>query len=107
MPLSRLSAASFSAPGAGGAIVTAGGVVFVAGTPDEKIRAFNIEDGKTLWTWKLPTAAMATPMTYQVDGFQYVVVAAGGHQFLYPEKPGDWLMAFRLPEDEAAAANKR
>ena len=98
---------TLGAPGAGGAIVTAGGVVFVAGTPDEKIRAFNIEDGKTLWTWKLPTAAMATPMTYQVDGFQYVVVAAGGHQFLYPEKPGDWLMAFRLPEDEAAAANKR
>jgi len=52
----------------------------------------------------MPTAAMATPMTYEIDGLQYVVVAAGGHQFLYPEKPGDWMMAFRLPEDEAAAA---
>jgi quinoprotein glucose dehydrogenase len=92
------------APGAGGAIVTAGGVVFVAGTPDEKIRAFDIRNGRTLWTAKLPTAAMSTPMTYELDGFQYLVVAAGAHQFLYPQKPGDWIVAFRLPPDEAAAA---
>jgi quinoprotein glucose dehydrogenase len=94
---------ALGAPGAGGAIVTAGGVVFVAGTSDEKLRAIDIRNGRTLWTAKLPTAAMATPMTYEVDGLQYVVVAAGGHQFLYPDKPGDWIMAFRLPEDEAAA----
>lgn len=99
-------AVNLGAPGAGGAIVTAGGLVFVASTPDEKIRAFDIKDGRVLWTAKLPTAAMATPMTYERDGFQYIVVAAGAHQFLYPQKPGDWLIAFRLPEDEAAVAGR-
>jgi quinoprotein glucose dehydrogenase len=97
---------TLGAPGAGGAIVTAGGLVFMGGTPDEKFRAIDIRNGKTLWTAKLPTAAMATPMTYEVDGLQHVVVAAGGHQFLYPDKAGDWIMAFRLPADEAAAAGK-
>lgn len=95
---------TLGAPGAGGAIVTAGRLVFVASTPDEKFRAFDLRNGRVLWTTKLPTAAMATPMTYEYDGLQYVVVAAGGHQFLYPDKPGDWLIAYRLPEEEAAAA---
>jgi quinoprotein glucose dehydrogenase len=44
-----------------------------------------------------PTAAMATPMTYEVDGKQYVVVAAGGHMWLYGMKIADYLVAYALP----------
>ena len=84
-------------PGAGGAIVTAGGLVFVGSAPDERLRAFDIETGRKLWEVETPTATMATPMTYEADGRQFIVIAAGGHQFLYPRKPGDWLLAYALP----------
>ncbi|MCC5795327.1 MAG: pyrroloquinoline quinone-dependent dehydrogenase [Chromatiales bacterium] len=87
-------------PGAGGAIATAGGLVFVGSAPDERLRAFDIETGRKLWETDTPTATMATPMTYEADGRQFVVVAAGGHQFLYPRKPGDWLLAYALPAEE-------
>jgi len=84
-------------PGAGGAIATAGGLVFIGSAPDERFRAFDIETGRKLWEVETPTATMATPMTYQRDGRQFIVIAAGGHQFLYPRKPGDWLLAYALP----------
>jgi quinoprotein glucose dehydrogenase len=86
------------APGAGGPIATAGGIVFVAGSVDERIRAFDSETGEELWEAELPTSGMATPMTYEVDGRQYVVIAAGGHHEFYPQKVGDYLVAFALPE---------
>ncbi len=68
------------APNLGGAIVTAGGLVFVAATPEGALHAFDIETGEELWTGKLPAGGKATPMTYQLtkDGPQYVVIAAGG-----------------------------
>ena len=52
------------APGVGGPIVTAGGLVFIGATADEKFRAFDIDTGKKLWEAELPTSGMATPMTY-------------------------------------------
>ncbi len=85
------------APGIGGPIVTAGGLIFIGATADETFRAFDIATGEELWQIQLPTAAMATPMTYEVDGRQYVVVAAGGHHAYYREKVADYLLAFALP----------
>jgi quinoprotein glucose dehydrogenase len=86
-------------PHAGGPIVTAGGLIFIGATIDERFRAYDIETGEQVWQAKLPTTANATPMTYVVDGRQFVVVAAGGHMFQYPQKTGDWLIAYALPED--------
>jgi quinoprotein glucose dehydrogenase len=83
----------------GGPIVTAGGVVFIAGTTDSYIRGFDIETGKELWKAQLPAGANATPMTYRLasDGKQYLVIAAGGHPKITEEKLGDALVAFTLP----------
>ncbi|MCC6510181.1 MAG: pyrroloquinoline quinone-dependent dehydrogenase [Pirellulaceae bacterium] len=79
----------------GGAIVTAGGLVFIAGTRDERIRAFDKSTGKVLWEHKLPAGGYATPSTYSVGGKQYVVIAAGGAGKL-GTKAGDAFVAFAL-----------
>jgi len=83
----------------GGPIATAGGLVFIAGTPDAFLRAFDVETGKQLWKSQLPAAANATPMTYRLssNGKQYLVIAAGGHPKITEEKLGDTLVAFTLP----------
>jgi len=62
----------------GGPIVTAGGLVFIAATRDERIRAFDKKTGEILWEYQLPAGGFATPITYEVAGRQYVVIAAGG-----------------------------
>ncbi|MEJ7830801.1 MAG: c-type cytochrome [Segetibacter sp.] len=62
----------------GGPIVTAGGLVFIAGTKDERFRAFDRKTGKVIWEYQLPAGAFTTPCTYMVDGKQYIVIAAGG-----------------------------
>lgn len=80
----------------GGAIVTAGNLVFVAATRDGYLRAFHSETGELLWKYLLPAGGQATPMTYSVNGKQYIVIAAGGHgKFL--TKMGDYVVAFALP----------
>lgn len=89
-------------PNAGGPIVTGSGLVFIGATMDERFRAFDATTGQQLWEAPTPTAAMATPMTYLADGRQFVVVAAGGHTWQYPFKPGDWLLAYALPRGPAA-----
>lgn len=84
------------APNLGGAIVTAGGLVFVAATPEGALRAFDIETGKELWRGKLPAGGKATPMTYQLTagGPQYVVIAAGGDGDFFGR--ADHVIAFTL-----------
>ena len=62
----------------GGPVVTKGGIVFVAATQNEKIRAFDKSSGKVLWEAKLPAAGFATPAVYTINKKQYVVIAAGG-----------------------------
>jgi quinoprotein glucose dehydrogenase len=83
----------------GGPIVTAGGLVFVAGTIDPFLRAFDVETGKELWSGQLPAPGGATPMTYCVNhgGKQFVVIAAGGHAKITEERQSDALVAFALP----------
>ena len=80
----------------GGPLVTKGGLVFIAATKDEKIRAFDKSSGKVLWEAKLPAAGFATPATYVIDGKQYVVIACGGGKIGMPS--GDSWIAFALPD---------
>ena len=80
----------------GGTIVTAGGLVFIGGTKDEKFHAFDKSTGKLLWQYKLDAGGYATPCTYPVKGRQYVAIAAGGGGKL-GTKPGDSYVAFALP----------
>ncbi|HLI92207.1 MAG TPA: PQQ-binding-like beta-propeller repeat protein, partial [Puia sp.] len=79
----------------GGAIVTNGGLVFIAAGIDTHFRAFDSRTGKVLWEYALPASAQATPMTYALDGRQYVIICAGGHGKLHT-KQGDYVMAFAL-----------
>jgi len=83
--------------GYGGPVVTAGGLIFIAATLDEKFRAFDKKTGKLLWETKLPAAGYATPSIYAIHGKQYVVVAAGGGKL--DTKSGDAYVAFALPEE--------
>jgi quinoprotein glucose dehydrogenase len=83
----------------GGPVATAGDVVFIAGTPDEKIRAFSSHTGEVLWEYQLPAGGYATPSVYMIDGRQYVVIAAGGGG-KNGTKYGDSIIAFALPMDE-------
>lgn len=80
----------------GGGIVTAGGLVFIGASQDEKFRAFNKDTGEMLWEYQLPAGGYATPSTYEVDGKQYVVIAAGGGGF-QRTKTSDHYIAFVLP----------
>ncbi len=62
----------------GGPVITAGGLLFIAATNDEKIRAFDLKTGQQLWEDKLPAGGYATPATYEVNGQQFLVIACGG-----------------------------
>jgi quinoprotein glucose dehydrogenase len=85
-------------PTLGGPMVTAGGLVFIGATLDHYLRAFDVETGEELWKGRLPTTGMATPMTYEWRGRQYVVIFAGGYSTV-DTPPGDELIAFALPEE--------
>lgn len=80
----------------GGSVVTAGGLVFIAATRDEKIRAFHKKTGELLWEADLPAAGIATPAVYAVNGKQFVVIACGGGG-KQRTKSGDKYVAFALP----------
>ena len=83
----------------GGPVVTAGGLVFIAATNhDRKIRAFDKTTGALLWEATLPSSGNATPATYDIDGRQYVVIAAGGGKSR-EGGPGGVYVAFALPRD--------
>jgi quinoprotein glucose dehydrogenase len=62
----------------GGPVVTAGGLVFIGATMDERFRAFDQSNGKLLWEYQLEAGGYATPAAYQIDGKQYIVIAGGG-----------------------------
>ncbi|MGO4637116.1 membrane-bound PQQ-dependent dehydrogenase, glucose/quinate/shikimate family [Mesorhizobium sp. 2RAF45] len=84
-------------PNNGGPLVTAGGLIFIAATTDNKLRAIDIKTGKVAWQTDLPAGGQTTPMTYEVDGRQYVVIAPGGHHFM-ETKVGDDVIAYALPK---------
>lgn len=96
-PLAQLPGAErWGSISLGGATVTAGGLVFIAGTLDPRLRAFDEATGRELWSAPLPAGAHAVPTTYLADGRQYVVIAAGGHDRLGTPM-GDYVVAFTLP----------
>ncbi len=82
----------------GGTIVTAGGLVFVAGANDSRFRAFDARTGQQLWETKLEAGGHATPVTYLGRrGRQYVVIAAGGGGY-FSQTLSDVLAAYALPD---------
>ena len=78
----------------GGPILTDGGLIFIGATNDEYFRAFDKKTGEEIWKTKLPAGGYATPITYQIDGKQYVVIACGGGKM--GTKSGDSYLAFAL-----------
>jgi len=78
----------------GGPIVTASGLVFTGAAEDPWLRVFDAATGEELRKLALPLPGIATPMTYMLDGRQYVVIAAGGHGDGSPL--GDAMVAFAL-----------
>jgi len=83
-------------PGIGGPIVTRGGVAFLAASVDNYFRAYDVTNGDQLWEARLPAGGQSTPMTYEADGRQYVVIVAGGHGSV-GTRPGDYIIAYALP----------
>lgn len=81
----------------GGPVVTAGGLVFMAGTQDRRLRAFDKRTGELVWTGELPFDAVGIPAVYEAASRQFVAVCAmasrGGD-------PGDAVVAFALPSEE-------
>lgn len=79
----------------GGPVVTAGGLVFIAATMDNKIRAFSKKTGELLWQHELRASGFATPAVYEINGKQFIVIACGGGKL--NTKSGDAYVAFALP----------
>lgn len=84
-------------PNMGGAMVTGSGLVVIGAATEHVLRIFDIRNGEELWSHRLPTSANAKPMSYEVNGEQYIVVAVGGHEGLGMDA-GDYLMAFKLTD---------
>lgn len=82
-------------PTIGGPMTTAGGLVFFAATQDYYLRAFDSSTGKEVWKARLPVGSQGTPVSYMVDGKQYIVISAGGAR-QSPDR-GDYVIAFALP----------
>jgi quinoprotein glucose dehydrogenase len=85
-------------PMLGGPMTTAGHVFFIGATADNFLRAYSTDTGDELWRARLPAGGQATPMTYEVNGRQYVVIAAGGHGS-FGTKLGDYVIAYALPDN--------
>lgn len=86
----------FGVPNGGGPLLTASGLVFIGAAMDDRFRAFDTEAGAELWNAVLPRSGIATPMSYMMNGKQYVVISAGGHGKM--DLPiGDYVVAFALP----------
>ncbi|UJW74106.1 glucose/quinate/shikimate family membrane-bound PQQ-dependent dehydrogenase [Rhizobium sp. SL42] len=85
-------------PGIGGPMITKGGVAFLGAAVDDYLRAYDLTSGEQLWEARLPAGGQATPMSYALDnGKQYVVMVAGGHGSV-GTKPGDYVIAYKLPD---------
>jgi quinoprotein glucose dehydrogenase len=84
-------------PNNAGAVVTSTGLIFIAATTDDLLRAMDIETGEVLWETELPAGGQAGPAMYEADGRQYLVINAGGHTFM--QTPiGDYFLAYALPD---------
>jgi len=94
----------YGVPNLGGPVITESGLIFIAASMDDYLRAFDIETGEELWKSRLPAGGQATPMTYRLndDGKQYVVICAGGHGKA-GSKIGDYVIAYALPDSPSSS----
>lgn len=83
-------------PNNSGSVTTGGGLTFIGAALDRFMRAFDTETGELLWEARLPAGAQAGPMSYEINGRQYVVAAVGGHDRM-DSKLGDSVIAWALP----------
>ncbi len=81
----------------GGPVVTKGGLVFIGAAMDERFHAYDKDTGALLWEQQMQFGGYATPATYEVDGRQYIVIAAGGGG-KPGTKAGDMFYCFALPK---------
>jgi len=92
----------------GGPIVTAGGLLFIGATNyDKKFRAFDKSTGELLWETTLPFSGNATPITYEINGRQFVVIAAGGGKDLKSPSGGVYVAFALKGEEEPQNAGSR
>ena len=92
----------------GGPVVTAGGLLFIGATNhDRKFRAFDKATGKLLWETTLPFSGNATPATFEIDGRQFVVIAAGGGKGRQGTPSGGVYVAFALPKNLTSPARRQ
>ncbi|MFL2770117.1 MAG: pyrroloquinoline quinone-dependent dehydrogenase [Rhodospirillaceae bacterium] len=92
----------WGSPTTGGPIITGSGLIFIASTMDDKIRALEVKSGHELWQFDLPNMGTAVPMTYMANGRQHVVIAAGGSgrvSAAIGKKLSDHVVAFALPKN--------
>ncbi len=85
-------------PVVGGAITSASGLTFLAGTRDQHLRVFSSATGREIVSFPLPSVGASLPMIYTVNGREYIVICSGGHGFLR-SSVNDIVMAFSLPTD--------
>ncbi|MFC0268136.1 membrane-bound PQQ-dependent dehydrogenase, glucose/quinate/shikimate family [Kushneria aurantia] len=89
-------------PNNGGSVVTAGGLIFIAAATDNLFRAIDMETGKTVWSVPLPAGGQASPIVYEANGREYVMIRAAGHHFMHTPK-GDYVIAYALPQSGSGA----
>lgn len=78
-----------------GTLTTAGDLMFI-GQPDGYLVAYDVNNGRELWRFQTGAGVHTSPITYKLDGVQYVAVFAGGNSVPYASQPGDNLWAFKL-----------
>lgn len=83
----------------GGLVTTATGLILATGTPDKRISAYDASDGTELWRYSLPAAGSAPPLTYQVNGVQYIAVVSTGGKFHGFKEKASSVLSFRLPNE--------
>ncbi|AKO09409.1 membrane-bound PQQ-dependent dehydrogenase, glucose/quinate/shikimate family [Xanthomonas oryzae pv. oryzicola] len=92
-------------PNNSGSLATAGGVTFIGASLDDFMRGFDTRTGKQVWETRVPAGPQAAPMSYTINGKQYIVAAVGGHDRM-ETKLGDSVIAWALPDDAQAAPAK-
>jgi len=83
-------------PNNSGSLATADGLTFIGATLDNFLRAYDTETGKLLWEVRVPAGPQGTPLSYEIDGRQYIVAAIGGHDRMMT-KHGYSVIAWTLP----------
>jgi len=83
-------------PNNGGPVVTAGGLIFISAATDDLIKAIDIRTGEIVWSDVLPAGGQATPIVYEQNGKEYLLIMAGGHHFMMTPA-GDSLISYALP----------